>query len=270
MTEASDDDSGPVAASGPATEVTPKGPATAVIPKDAQPKGKKQRAQTFATNVQLEDMLSRATPLFPIEAIKDEPDVISSAEKPEDRRGVVAPALPVPGRNPPSRAALVVIGLGGLGLAAGALYVFYQGRSTILGQDAAADAPADARAIDASRDAAPDAAVDALIDATIDAAVVTKPDAAVRMTIDAAIATVPHDAAPADAAGTATLKVGADPWGNIVIDGKPYGQTPRTITVPAGHHTVEIVFPAETPPRKQTFAVDITAGETKPIQADFH
>ncbi|MBV8758761.1 MAG: serine/threonine protein kinase [Deltaproteobacteria bacterium] len=289
---AGDEDSAPVA-SGPATvpAPAPKGPATAVIPKDgSQPKGKRpQRAQTFATNVQLEDMLSRATPLFPIDAIKDEPapaepDVVSSATRPtertaeraddrrseraDDRRGAVAPPMPVPGRNPPSRAALVVLGLGGLALGGGALYVFYQGRSAVLGRDAAVDAAIDAGRVDAAIDAPGDAAGDAAPDAPQPAdAPVTRPDAAVRMTIDAAVA---HDAAPADAAGTATLTVGADPWGNITIDGKSYGQTPKTITVAAGHHMVEIVFPAESPPRKQTFAIDVTAGETKPIQADFH
>src|SRR3569623_661646 len=249
MTEMIDEDSAPVAASGPATEVTPKGPATAVIPKDAQVKGKKPRAQPFATNVQLEDLLSRATPRFPIDAIMGEPAASDepgerAPERAEERRGMVAPPLPVPGRNPPSRAALVVVGLGGLGLAAGALYVFYQGRSSVLGQDAAADAPADARASDAPRDAAADVAPPEAPPAAPNDAAVPRPDAAVRMMIDAALAAAPRDAAAADAAGSATLKVGADPWGNIVIDGKSYGQTPRTITV--------------------------TAGETKPIQADFH
>src|SRR3569623_1500024 len=249
MTETTDEDSAPVAASGPATEVTPKGPATAVIPKDAQVKGKKQRAQTFATNVQLEDLLSRATPLFPIDAIKGEPAASDAPgerapERAEKRRGMVAPPLPVPGRNPPSRAALVVVGLGGLGLAAGALYVFNQGRSSVLGQDAAADAPADARAIDAPRDAAADVAPPEAPPAAPNDAAVPRPDAAVRMMLAAALAAAPRDAAAADAAGSATLKVGAAPSGTIEIDGKTYGQTPRTITV--------------------------TAGETKPIQADFH
>jgi hypothetical protein len=59
------------------------------------------------------------------------------------------------------------------------------------------------------------------------------------------------------------------PWGEIYVDGKLVGRTPRVLTVPAGRHTVEIVFPAETPPRKQTFSVDLDAGETKPLQADF-
>lgn len=319
------DDSAP--AQGPATEATPPpGPSTAVIPRDAappgpstavipkdgsQPQGKRpQRHQTFATNVELEGMLSRATPMFPVEAIREtpvapatdaEPDVVSSAqdrrtlraerasqtepppdterETAADRRGMIAPKISVPGRAPPSRAMLVVVGFGGLALAAGAIYVFYQGRSAVLGRDAAtdaaffdapiADAPiADAPTIDVHGDV--DAAIlahDAAVAAPDAAIVLARPDASAHTPVDAALA--PRDATATDA-GTATLTIGADPWGDITIDGKPYGHTPRKLQVSAGHHTVEIVFPAESPPRKQTFAVDVSAGETKPIQADFH
>ena len=77
-------------------------------------------------------------------------------------------------------------------------------------------------------------------------------------------------AARAPCETSATLTLGADPWGEIYIDGKSYGQTPRAITVAAGHHTVEIVFPAVSPPRKQTWAVDLATGDNKPLQADFH
>ena len=83
----------------------------------------------------------------------------------------------------------------------------------------------------------------------------------VRPSADAGVATT--------ARGTATLTIGADPWGEIYIDGKSAGRTPREIKVSAGRHTVEIVFPAETPPRKQTFAVELANGETKAVQADF-
>lgn len=255
------DDSAP----GPSTAVIPRAdvPSTAVIPRDAQPKGKRQqRAQTFATNVELEGMLQRATPLFPIEAIRDEPDVEETAA---DRRGMVAPPIPVPGRTPPSRAFLVVMGLGGIGLAGAAIYVFYQGRSQILGRDAAIDAPVDAAVI-APIDAAPDAAP---IDAPPVDAPPPRADAAVH-----AIVMPPRDAAVVKpdvaAIGSATLTLGADPWGEIFVDGKSYGQTPRAITVAAGHHTVEIVFPAVTPPRKQTWSVDLSTGDNKPLQADFH
>jgi hypothetical protein len=69
--------------------------------------------------------------------------------------------------------------------------------------------------------------------------------------------------------GSAKLAIGADPWGEIYIDGKSAGRTPKEITVSAGRHTVEIVFPAESPPRKQTFGVDLANGEKKALQADF-
>jgi hypothetical protein len=109
----------------------------------------------------------------------------------------------------------------------------------------------------------------------VDAAPVTPGDAGTRRQdgaavvarADAGTASLPPDA-PATV-GTALLKIGADPWGEIYIDGKLIGRTPRELVVPAGHHTVEIVFPAETPPRKQTYAVDLATGETKLLQADF-
>jgi serine/threonine-protein kinase len=278
-----DEDSAPAPVAGPSTAVIPREPSTAVLPRDgSQPKGKRpQRAQTFATNVELEGILQRATPLFPIDAIREEPptaddgpDVVTSARRDEeppretaaDRRGMVAPPIQIPGRTPPSRALLVLMGFGGLALAGAAIYVFYQGRSQILGRDAATDAPADAAVIapiDAAVDAAPIDAARPPIDAAPAHA-----DAAIHMTAPA-----PRDAAAkpdAAAGGSATLTLGADPWGEIYIDGKSYGQTPRAITVPAGHHTVEIVFPAVSPPRKQTWAVDLATGDNKPLQADFH
>ena len=156
---------------------------------------------------------------------------------------------------------LLLAGFGGLALAAGAVYMFFSGRERVLhpGRDAAIDSfviPTTPH-LDA---APPDAAVaDAAIDAPREVH-----DAGTRR------GDAPRpDAAPAAVKGTATLKIGAIPWGEIYIDGKLVGRTPRELAVSAGHHTVEIVVPAETPPRKQTFAVDLASGETKPLQADF-
>ena len=169
--------------------------------------------------------------------------------------------------------------------------MFYRGREQVLhaGEDAGvaipairdADALADATAFAVPPfDAMPLADAPPLIVTRIDGSVGAADasgasrDAGVRRS-DAGATTLPRaDAATAgvtDAAvrGTATLTVGADPWGEIYVDGKLVGRTPREVVVAAGHHTVEIVFPAETPPRMQTFAVDLAAGESKPIQADF-
>ena len=285
-------------------EPAPSGPRTAVIPRHATAKGKPQRQQSFATNVDIKAALDRATPLFPIAAIDDSAQPQSAAEQPPDvapagdakhaaPAGSAPPLGELPARvaaklaRPPSRSLLVLVGLGGIALAAGAVYVFYTNRDRVLDsseRDAAVSLVGDA-AIAAEQGDAAVAPLDAAvvlpppIDAGAGNAAAEPRDAgasnAAAETRDAGTrrpdaARVPVERKP-DAAvrATATLRIGAIPWGEIYIDGKLVGRTPREVTVPAGRHTVEIVFPAETPPRKQTFAVDLAAGETKPLQADF-
>jgi hypothetical protein len=359
-----DDASGPAAA----TPAAASGPSTAVIPRDQQARGKPQRQQTFATNVDMKSILDRATPLVPFDAIDGSPDPerkpsprldaplekttsargdateldtsppaadspagppttkpseppspstkpseppstkpseppsarrlsrpMEVVDEPEEsierpirrtpRSGQMAvesddPRPPAPLANieipkqlrePPSRFVLILAGLGALGLGIAAVVVFFEGREQVLrGRPDAGAPPAEAAV-------APDAGV-------ADAAAV-EPDAIVPVAvpIDAGGHDLARDAGPrapvhapdasVDAApavkGTATLQIGADPWGEIYVDGKPAGRTPRELTVPAGRHTIEVVFPAEQPPRKQTFAVDLANGETKPLQADF-
>jgi hypothetical protein len=88
-------------------------------------------------------------------------------------------------------------------------------------------------------------------------------DAPARAPIDA------PSAPPDVAVGTATVRIGADPWGEISIDGSARGKTPAVITLSASHHLIEVSNDHETPPRKQTFAVYLAAGETKEIFANF-
>jgi len=231
------------------------GPATAVIP----------RVRTFATSADMKEVLDRATPLFPIEAV-DAPQANDAPINAPIPRPPPKP-LEMPGRRAPSRGALVLAGLGAIGLAGGAVYMFYEGRDRVL--RGPHDAGAYAALADAEIDApmqpllTPDAIepTDAVPPSPVDAAPSRRADGGAR----------PSDAAAVDGAtrGMATLQIGADPWGEIYIDGKPMGRTPKELSVTAGHHSVEIVFPAETPPRKQTFAVDLATGETKPLQADF-
>ncbi|HSJ99660.1 MAG TPA: PEGA domain-containing protein, partial [Kofleriaceae bacterium] len=77
----------------------------------------------------------------------------------------------------------------------------------------------------------------------------------------------PHDAARP--AGDATLVIGANPWGDIYIDGVRKGRTPTTLVVPAGRHAVEVVFGGEDPPRTKRFSVELRAGQTQQLDADF-
>jgi serine/threonine-protein kinase len=263
------------------------GPSTAVIPRDQQARGKPKRQQTFATNVELKSILDNATPLLPFDAITDAPapvdiapsvDIAPPVDDPERPGEVVREKL----RQPPSRFALVLAGVGGIGLGIGAIGVFFANRDRVLHNDIDAGVKRDAPAYMSRFD---DAYIDDIIDATaapttpappfdagvidvgvIDAAAVATPVAAhdarkVEPRSDAGVVQAPK--------GSATLQVGADPWGDIYVDGKSMGRTPRELTVSPGHHTVEIVFPAENPPRKQTYAVDLANGETKALQADF-
>jgi tRNA A-37 threonylcarbamoyl transferase component Bud32 len=283
-------DAAAVAAAAPELPVA-SGPRTAVIPRDGGARGKPQRQHSFATNVDLKVLLDRATPLLPFDAIDDTP---TKEDKPRDVRDTeenepIAPngtPAEITGRpeepqrkgpadvlrEPPSRRVLVVAGIGAIALSAIAIYMFFRGRERVLGPH---DAAVIATSSDASDDApAPDDAgvIDVIATAATEDAGVDAPrdrDASVRRP-DATI-TRPQriDAGDVVPTGRATLEIGADPWGEIYIDGKPMGQTPKSLPVSAGRHTVEIVFPAVQPPRKQTFVVDLGAGETKPLHADF-
>jgi len=279
------------------------GPSTAVIPREAAAAGKRpKRAQTFATHVELRDMLGRTGQT---EAITDGP-----ADRPSGMIGSMItderydptplpskmpqrpstelpfdaePAIdkpPVDVTRPPSRALLVIVGLGGLALTAAAIYTFYDRREAVLRGPRDAGHP-DAFVIPGSQmdaelaDAPPDAP-DVPPDADVRPEV--RPDAGTHHAHDAAIALPLHDAAVALAthdagaalSGGATLNLGANPWAKVFVDGhQQKGQTPMTIQVSAGHHEVRLVFDAETPPSEKSYSVDIKAGETQAYQADF-
>ena len=208
----------------------------------------------------------------------------------------------------PSRGLLILAGLGALALAIASIVVFLRGREAVLAPDAAPklDAPFYmlADAAPEPTDAAPTTG-DAVTTPLGDAPSLTPADAVVAPPGDAAAARTdaagardadvlaPRDAAPARdadlavrdaglrpradagatsdarATGTATLNIGADPWGEIVIDGTTRGRTPKTLQVSAGPHTIEIIFGGEDPPRTRSFSVDLADGATKDVVADF-
>jgi tRNA A-37 threonylcarbamoyl transferase component Bud32 len=103
--------------------------------------------------------------------------------------------------------------------------------------DAARPVDAGARPIDAAP-SPPDAAPHVRV----------HPDAGVRVvrTVDAAVA-----------AAMGAIKVGADPWGEVLIDGKKVGNAPGTFSVRAGHHNVIVVFPGDGGEQRKPFAVDV-------------
>lgn len=74
---------------------------------------------------------------------------------------------------------------------------------------------------------------------------------------------------PKDPRATSLIKVGANPWGEVYLDGKLAGRTPLTLTVPAGRHEIEVAFPVGDPPRRETYRLDLDPGETRSVLADF-
>jgi serine/threonine-protein kinase len=280
------DQGGPTMTPGALPEEPPPraaGPRTAVILRDVEPKGKRaQRQQTFATHVDLKGMLEGSTPMFGVEAIAEPPapaptptTVVaprkSQPEIPvvEPRPGVIAPKLGVPGREAPRRGTLIVAGIGAIALSLAAVYLFYRGRDRVL---AAGDGGVSDAASMSTRDAGlglDDAPTDATqSDAGNDASVRTRADASLIRPMAADGGSELVD--PPRPSGTGTLKIGADPWGKVYVDGKLIGITPRDVSVSAGHHTIEIMYDPEPPGVKKTFSIDLDAGETKPINADFH
>ena len=225
--------------------------------------------------------LDHATPLRTAggEPERDDPTPVrpraASTPPPFRPYGPESPVL-LPGRGPPAAALLLLAGLGAVGLAGGAVYVFYNGRAAVLRPDAPPRPDAHVFYVEpddaAPDDAAPDAATRDAAPAPADARAVPH-DAAPRPPPrpDAWVALDPPiDAAGARPAGAALLTVGANPWGNVLIDGKKIGRTPiEQLSVTAGHHVIEVVFGGEDPPRTLRYTVDLSDGETKDVLADF-
>ena len=249
----------------------PKGPSTKIVPRGKPPK----RHQTFATNVELEGLIERAAaPTTKVVAKPEsdgaEPDSTpppvaddAAPRRPRRAERVADTSAPKPAR--PGRGFMVVLGIGAIAMAVASVYMFFAKRNDVLHTNLDAGESLDAaRAVVLAPDAPmiePDAAI------VVEDAGVPR-DASAHVVIAHAA-----DAGPRDAAvltGTATLKLGAAPWGKVFIDGKEQqGLAPNSFSVGAGHHEVKIVFPASTPPQQKTFSVDVSAGETQSFMADF-
>ncbi len=291
------------AAASPQTQLTPPpspplGPRTAVIPRDgSQPRGRARplRQKSFATHVDMKDIIERATPMFGVEAIQDpveeDPgdEPTTNIEAPPTTTPKPPPdgpdstmkirTAPPPGEtgSPPNQGTLVVLGIGGLALCVAAVIMFFKMRDhgglqpdaapkldapfymlpdASSGPDDAAPVPADVEPVDAAPDAPPVAPRDAAVKVVVvvDAANEPKPDAKVAPT------------------GTGTVEIGADPWGDVLVDGTKRGRVPpgMKLTLPAGKHTVEVIYGGEDPPRTKSFTIDLKPGgrDTTPF-ADF-
>ena len=78
----------------------------------------------------------------------------------------------------------------------------------------------------------------------------------------------PSEKAAAAASGDGWLRLGSKPWTNILVDGKETGlHTPQThLKLGAGSHRITLTNPQFS--IKETFSVDIKAGETETVIKD--
>jgi serine/threonine protein kinase len=242
----------------------PKGPTTKIVPKGKKPK----RHQTFATHVELEEML-HAAPTTKVAATtpEPEPEIVEVRRPKRAERVEVATSPGDDGkRRRPGRGFLVIMALGALVLSVSAIFMFFDKRDDVLhASDDDAAVARDAAIAFVPLDAAP---ADAAIAIVVADAGVTRDAAPVIVHVSRDAGVLVDAAAVAASTGSATLRLGASPWGQVYIDGKKQAaNAPHDFTVSAGHHDVKIVFPPAN--TEKTFPVDISAGETQSLMADF-
>lgn len=65
--------------------------------------------------------------------------------------------------------------------------------------------------------------------------------------------------------GTGTVTINAKPWAQIVVDGKPVGTTPKTMTLPAGRHVIKLTRGSQS----ETKTVTVKGGGKSMVTHDF-
>jgi hypothetical protein len=161
--------------------------------------------------------------------------------------------------------------IGGLVLAGIAVYIFLHGRAAVMRPDAAPKLDAPFYAADADMDGPIEIDAAVVPDANAMIADAAPRDAVIVVNhADAHVVPAGVDAPIARPTGKATLKIGADPWGEVVIDGaKQTKNTPIDVEVGAGHHVIDVIYRGVDPPLTKHFQIDLADGESKTITATF-
>ncbi|MBK7198828.1 MAG: serine/threonine protein kinase [Myxococcales bacterium] len=285
-------------ASAPATHVDatddPAGPATQVVPR-SQPRGKRRptvREATFATHVDIERALAPTTVVVPKTGAG-----AGAGAGAGSGAGAGAGAGTGAGSGAGAGAGSGTGAGTGAGSGAGAGAGAAPSRRRLLPAILALAALSSSLAVwrltrtSGGAAAPPSLPVDAAATAPLDAADAAAPldAAATAPPIDSAAAP-PPDArepapAPRDARGgepagrdarggepAATrgeLRVGANPWGEVFVDGQRLGRAPNQWSLAAGHHTVVVVYPGDDGEVRRQFEVDVPAGDRAAVFADF-
>ena len=64
---------------------------------------------------------------------------------------------------------------------------------------------------------------------------------------------------------TGVLKVGANPWAEVYVDGRKLGRAPGSWSVAAGQHEVEVVFPVAGREQRKRFTVTVEPDKTESL-----
>ncbi len=235
------------------------GPSTRALPARAgRQRPPTVREATFAAHVDLARALGQTPPSAPPPEVVIEPTTRVTPRPPPTPTGR-------PGRG------RVIAGTVALGVVVIAVLVLLRpwtaGDPRVIAPSPATDAAAPPRpAIDAASPIAPTPTDAANLDGE------PRPiDAGLARADDARRPDEPrHPEADARAAAaSARLKVGADPWGEVFVDGHRLGRAPNAWPVAAGKHIVEVVFPSDDGELRRRFPIDVATGGEAQVFADF-
>jgi serine/threonine protein kinase len=218
---------------------------TKPMPPRARGKSRAETTRSFATHIELEEALSNATPAMGYPAITDS-DAGDAKDSGAEAKPVAKAKEPARATTEPPPKSFKLAAIAGL-VVAGSITAFAVWPSS---PGTASNADAGRVAAVVQDAGAPADSAPALYDAT--AVATTSADAAPLPDAKKIVRRPKPDARSVAAVGKGTLKVGANPWGEVFVDGKKVGQAPGVFKIEAGPHAIEIRY------RRQVRAFNVT------------
>jgi serine/threonine protein kinase len=198
-----------------------------------RPQGKRraETVQSFATHVNLREVLSHVGDSAALYGVGVDDDAIGDVQAPRAEKESPDPVPPTP--TAPAKSSLKLLPVAAVFVLLAGTAVFYLTQSR--GADQLAALP-------------PDAATKVALDA---GAATPASDAAVSPPQEADAAPIKKDAATAavrrrpdaqEKKAPGRIRIGANPWAEVFLNGKPIGRAPGSFEVPAGSHSLELRF----------------------------
>jgi serine/threonine protein kinase len=244
---------------------SPSSPGDTVVSPRTSARGKGRpptvRERSFATHVEFERVLLRATPLLSFAAIVDEPAPAPAAPAvaaPQPEATVATPRA-ARSRRP---AVLTAVAVAALAVAAAVAYPRLAPMTR-----AASPTPTPTPSPSLTPSPSPTPTPSPSPSLTPSPSPSPSPTPTPTPTPSPTARPAPRPAA--DPARRGRLKVGASPWAEVSVDGRRLGRTPGAWDLPAGGHQVELVFPGSGEPQRKSYPVTIKPGEDLSLFAEF-